>query len=65
MQGNGKPSKSFIPSDNGSGYGFVPIQNLPDGGQIRETIKVDKEGNIGDDHVTVQIPGGQKIHIRP
>lgn len=52
---------SYIPLNNG--YGLQTIGPSPIGGDIHETFQVDSEGNISDDHVTVRIPGGQKVKL--
>jgi len=55
--------KPFIPTKNGSGYGYQPIGPSSEGGDMHDTIKADKEGNILDGHTTIRIPGGQSIHM--
>ena len=41
----------------------IPTYNIPGGGQIHETFKIDRYGNLYDSHTTVEIPGGKKSHI--
>ena len=50
---------NFIPSNNGSGFGYQPMGPSPYGGQIRDTFRVDPTGNVSGGHTSVQIPGGQ------
>lgn len=40
----------------------LPTFDLPGGGQIRETFKVDRYGNTYQEHTTIQLPGGQSRH---
>ena len=54
-------SGSFKPIQNG--YGIQPIERLPNGGDIHETFRVDREGNVTDGHTTVRLPGGQSIKL--
>lgn len=56
-----KPNPSFKPINNG--YGIQPAGPTPLGGQIHDTFKVDKFGNISNPHTTLQIPGGKKIGL--
>jgi hypothetical protein len=41
----------------------IPTYDIPGGGQIHETFKVDRYGNLFDEHTTIQLPGGiEPIH---
>lgn len=39
------------------GWGIQPIGPSPLGGDIHDTFRVDREGNISGGHTTIQIPG--------
>jgi len=52
---------NFRPLNNG--YGIQPMGPSPLGGDIHDTFRVDRSGNISNGHTTVQIPGGQKTHL--
>lgn len=42
----------------------IPTYNIPGGGQIHETFKIDRYSNLFDAHTTIQVPGGKEpIHI--
>ena len=41
----------------------VPTYNIPGGGQIHETFKIDRYGNLHDQHTTVQVPGIPSTHM--
>jgi len=47
----------------GDGWGIQPLGPSPLGGDMHETFKVDKEGNVSGGHTTVRIPGGQSIQL--
>ena len=51
----------FIPLRDG--YGIQPVENLPGGGDIHDTFRVDDQGDISGGHTTVRIPGGQEVHL--
>ena len=56
------PNAPFKPINNG--YGIQPLCPVPNyGGDIHDTFKVDKLGNITDGHTTLQIPGDKKIRL--
>ena len=42
---------------------IIPTYNIPGGGDIHETFKIDRYGNIYDGHTTLRIPGGKDDHI--
>lgn len=48
-----------------TGRVIVPMGPTPYGGDIHQTLIIDRDGTIIDDHVTARIPGGQKINVRP
>ena len=58
--GSGSGS-GFIPL--GGGFGIQPLGPSPLGGDMHETFKLDREGNLSDGHTTIRIPGGKEIHI--
>jgi len=62
MDGLGPPKLSFKPIGH-NGFGIQPLGPSPLGGDIHETFKVDREGNISNGHTTVRIPGGQSINL--
>jgi len=41
----------------------LPTFNIPGGGQIHETFKVDRYGNLFDEHTTIELPGMKKVHM--
>ncbi|MBU2472612.1 hypothetical protein KKE74_01105 [Patescibacteria group bacterium] len=52
----------FKPLKNG--FGIQPIGKSPLGvGDMHETFKIDKQGNISEGHTTVRIPGGKSTHM--
>jgi hypothetical protein len=55
-------SGEFKPLNDG--WGIQPIGPSPmGGGDIHDTFRIDPLGDIYGGHTTVQIPGGQKIHM--
>ena len=44
---------------------IIPTFRIPGGGDIHDTIKIDRYGNLYDEHTTVRIPGDKikDIHI--
>ncbi len=47
----------------GNGYGIQPLGATPLGGDLHETFRVSKIGELLDDHVTVRLPGGRSIRL--
>ncbi len=56
-----KSGSGFKPLKNG--FGIQPIGPSPAGGDVHDTFRVNKEGNVSGGHTTVRIPGGQKVHL--
>ena len=57
---------NFNPSSNGSGFGVQPGIGSPDGlkgGNVHDTFKVDKTGNVSGGHTTVDLGGGIKTSV--
>ncbi len=42
----------------------LPTYDIPEGGQTRETFKIDRYGNLYNAHTTIEIPGKKKDHIK-
>ncbi len=42
---------------------IIPTYDIPGGGQIHETFKIDRYGNLYKEHSTIEIPGGIKGHV--
>jgi len=61
------PLNSVRPTNNSRvGTNDFVMQGLgpsPLGGDIHESLQVDGSGNIINDHMTAQIPGGQHINF--
>ncbi len=57
---------NFNPTTNGSGFGVQPGIGSPDGlkgGNLHDTFKVDKTGNVSSGHSTVDFGGGLKTSV--
>lgn len=48
-----------------TGWGIQPIEKNPggQGGDLHDTFKVDRDGNISGGHTTVQTPGKPPVHM--
>lgn len=55
-------NSSFKPLRNG--WGIQPIGSSPIGGDIHDTFKVDKSGDISGGHTTIRISKGQDIQLK-
>jgi len=45
------------------GWGIQPIGPSPLGGDVHDTFRVNRQGNVSGGHTTARIPGGQSINI--
>ena len=45
------------------GWGIQPAEKLPDGGDLHDTFRIDRDGNLDGGHTTIQLPGGPKKHL--
>lgn len=65
----GQPLNTVEPSNDlhvgTNGFVMQGMGPSPLGGDIHETFQVDPTGNVANDHLTAQIPGGQKINVFP
>ncbi|OGY43852.1 MAG: hypothetical protein A2729_05200 [Candidatus Buchananbacteria bacterium RIFCSPHIGHO2_01_FULL_39_14] len=54
-------SGPFVPLNQD--WMVAPVEQLPGGGDIHETIKFDPQGKILDAHTTVRLPGGFDVNM--
>lgn len=56
------PSSPFKPLKDG--WGIQPIGPTPDGGgDLHDTLHIDKDGNLDGGHTTIQLPDGPKKRL--